>query len=65
MIQVALDIMAYHASSSEEEALHLAEKHVPAALTLNLQSFQFTDMGLDDDDTIKVRLINNGKTIND
>lgn len=54
--QVALEIMAYHASSCEDEAMMLAQKHVPAALTFQLRSFQFTDMALDDEDTIRASM---------
>lgn len=50
--QVALDIMTYHASSSTEEAKFLTRLAVPSALSLELQSFSFTDVELEDIDTL-------------
>ena len=54
--QVALDIMAYHASASKEEAEQLARLQVPSALTLRLQTFSFTDTEMEDIDTLKASL---------
>eukprot|EP00092_Neocalanus_flemingeri_P000851 GFUD01000908.1.p1 GENE.GFUD01000908.1~~GFUD01000908.1.p1 ORF type:complete len:940 (+),score=252.02 GFUD01000908.1:154-2973(+) len=50
--QVALDIMTYHASSSNEEAKFLTRLAIPSALSLQLQSFSFTDVELEDIDTL-------------
>jgi len=50
--QVALDIMTYHASSSAEEAKFLSRLAIPSALSLQLQSFSFTDVELEDIDTL-------------
>jgi len=54
--QVALDIMTYHASSSEEEAAELACQLIPSALSFQLQSFSFTDLEMEDVDTLKASL---------
>jgi len=54
--QVALEIMSYHASSSEEEAANLAEYPIPSSLHYQLHSFNFTDSELDDIDTMKACL---------
>jgi len=50
--QVALDIMTYHASSTNEEAKFLSRLFIPSALSLQLQSFSFTDVQLEDIDTL-------------
>jgi len=50
--QVALDIMTYHASSSTEEAKFLTRLAIPSALSLQLQSFSFTDVEMEDIDTL-------------
>merc|ERR1719430_1391046 len=60
--QVALDIMAYHAASSPEEAHDLTQLAIPASLTLGLLSFSFTDSHLEDIDTLKASLIHTWKT---
>ena len=52
--QVALDIMTYHASSATSEADSLAGIDIPSALSLQLQSFSFTDEEMEDIDTIMV-----------
>lgn len=54
--QVALDIMAYHASSSPEEAEQLALQLLPSSLTMRLQTFSFTDTEMEDMDTLKASL---------
>jgi len=50
--QVALDIMTYHASSSAEEAKFLTRLAIPSSLSLQLDSFSFTDVELEDIDTL-------------
>jgi len=50
--QVALDIMTYHASSSPEEAKFLGRLAIPSSLSLQLDSFSFTDVELEDIDTL-------------
>ena len=52
--QVALDIMTYHASSSSVEAKFLARLSIPTASSLQLKSFSFTDVELEDIDTLTV-----------
>jgi len=52
--QVALDIMTYHASSSAEEAKFLTRLAIPSSLSLQLDSFSFTDVELEDIDTLTV-----------
>ena len=53
-LQVAFDTMNYQASSTEEEARNLAASHVPSAAKMNLVSFQFNYLGLEDMDIFKV-----------
>merc|ERR1719400_2457917 len=54
--QVALDIMTYHASSSTEEAKFLGRLAIPSSLSLQLDSFTFTDAELEDIDTLTASL---------
>jgi len=54
--QVALDIMTYHASSSTEEAKFLGRLAIPSSLSLQLDSFTFTDVELEDIDTLTASL---------
>jgi len=54
--QVALDIMTYHASSSSVEAKFLARLSIPTASSLQLKSFSFTDVELEDIDTLTASL---------
>merc|ERR1712013_834076 len=55
--QVALDIMTYHASSSSEEAKFLSRLAIPSSLSLQLDSFSFTDVELEDIDTLTASII--------
>ena len=54
--QVALDIMSYHASSSVAEAEELSQLETPSSLQLRLQMFSFTDLEMEDVDTLKASL---------
>jgi len=54
--QVALDIMSYHASSSVAEAEELSQLETPSSLQLRLQMFSFTDLEMEDMDTLKASL---------
>ena len=65
LYQVSLDIMAYHASSTVDDADHLAQQPVPSALTMQLQSFSFTDMVLGEDDTLRVSILRTNYKVHD
>ncbi len=53
MQQVALDVLSYHASSSQEEVNSLAEEKIMSPYDFGLHLFSFDENTLDDITTVK------------
>ncbi|XP_025093165.1 cGMP-specific 3',5'-cyclic phosphodiesterase-like isoform X5 [Pomacea canaliculata] len=50
---VALEVLSYHATAQTEESNELARSDIPSAAELQLYSFDFDDMQMGDDVTLK------------
>ncbi|XP_046371544.1 cGMP-specific 3',5'-cyclic phosphodiesterase-like isoform X6 [Haliotis rufescens] len=63
---VALEVLSYHATAQKEETEKLVECEIPTADDYRLYSFDFDDMVLSDDDTLRavIRMFTDANIIN-
>ena len=56
-LQVAFEVMNYQATSSSDEMTGLISNPVPAASSINIDSFEFSYLNMDDNATLTVEIL--------
>ncbi|CAG2123609.1 unnamed protein product, partial [Medioppia subpectinata] len=51
--RVTLEVLSYHASAQEEEAIKVSRMLIPSTTALHLTSLRFNDFSLDEDMMIR------------